>query len=80
MIDSLHPLKNIDKINESIASGGSSQNPILFTWDKKFLIKTISKSEKNIFLSMIPEFHKKMKDSKSLLCRIYGLFRINVKY
>ena len=79
MIDSLHPIKNISKIHESLASGGRSQNPIIFTWDKKFLIKTISKEEKNIFLTMLPEYHKRMKDSKSLLCRIYGLFRINVK-
>jgi hypothetical protein len=79
MIDSLHPVKNITKIHESIASGGRSQNPIIFTWDKKFLIKTIDKDEKNIFLQMLPEYHKRMKDSKSLLCRIYGLFRIHVK-
>ena len=79
MIDSLHPIKNMEKIHESVASGGRSQNPILFTWDKKFLVKTISKAEKNMFLSMLPEYHKKMKDAKSLLCRIYGLFRINVR-
>lgn len=79
IIDSLHPIKNIAKVKESMASGGRSQNPIMFTCDKKFLIKTIDKSEKNIFLQMLPEYHKRMKDSKSLLCRIYALFRVNVK-
>ena len=30
-------------------------------------------------LSLLPEYHRKMRDTKSLLCRIYGLYRIEVK-
>ena len=63
MIDSLHPVKNITKIHESIASGGRSQNPIIFTWDKKFLIKTIDKDEKNLFQPKVYEIVKNDKIS-----------------
>lgn len=77
-IESLDPLKNLKIINESFASGGRSANPIIFTHDKKFLIKTISKQEKNVFIKMLPEYHRRMKDSNSYLCRIYSIFRIKL--
>ena len=76
---SLTPKDNLKIIKESFASGGRSANPIIFTYDKKLLLKTISKSEKNVMLSILPEYHRKMRDKKSLLCRIYGLYRIEVK-
>ncbi len=75
---SLSPKDNLKIIKESFASGGRSANPIIFTYDKKLLLKTISKSEKNVLLEMLPEYHRKMRDTKSLLCRIYGLYRIEV--
>lgn len=75
---SLDPIKNFKIITDSFASGGRSSNPIIFTHDKKFLLKTISKNEKNVFIKMLPEYHRKMRDCKSYLCRIYGIFRIRV--
>jgi len=66
-------------MQNSFATGGRSANPILFTFDKKYLIKTISKAEKNIFLKMLPEFHRRMIKDKSLLCRMYGIFRIQIE-
>jgi hypothetical protein len=75
---SLSPKDNLKIIKESFASGGRSANPIIFTYDKKYLLKTISKSEKNVLLEMLPEYHRRMRDTKSLLCRIYGLYRIEV--
>jgi hypothetical protein len=77
-LDSLNPAKNMKIIKENFAGGGRSANPILFTHDKKFLLKTISKEEKDIFIKMLPEFHRKMRDAKTYLCRIYGIFRIKV--
>ena len=75
---SLSPKDNLKIIKESFASGGRSANPIIFTYDKKLLLKTISKSEKNVLLEILPEYHRRMRDMKSLLCRIYGLYRIEV--
>ena len=75
---SLSPKDNLKIIKESFASGGRSANPIIFTYDKKLLLKTISKSEKNVLLDILPEYHRRMRDTKSLMCRIYGLYRIEV--
>ncbi|MCQ2820897.1 MAG: 1-phosphatidylinositol-4-phosphate 5-kinase family protein, partial [archaeon] len=77
-LNSLNPNLNLKIIKESFASGGRSSNPIIFTHDKKLLVKTISKEEKDILLNILPELHRRMRDSKSLLCRIYGVFRIEV--
>ena len=77
-LESLNPIKNSKIIKENFASGGRSANPILFTHDKKYLLKTISKDEKEVFLKMLPEYHRRMRDTKSFLCRIYGIYRIKV--
>jgi hypothetical protein len=78
LIKSLDPESNLKIIRESFASGGRSANPIIFTYDKKYLIKTISKHEKNTFIKMLPEYHRRMRDCKSYLCRIFGVFRIKL--
>eukprot|EP00340_Litonotus_pictus_P011140 CAMPEP_0170539604 /NCGR_PEP_ID=MMETSP0209-20121228/104053_1 /TAXON_ID=665100 ORGANISM="Litonotus pictus, Strain P1" /NCGR_SAMPLE_ID=MMETSP0209 /ASSEMBLY_ACC=CAM_ASM_000301 /LENGTH=380 /DNA_ID=CAMNT_0010841611 /DNA_START=1221 /DNA_END=2359 /DNA_ORIENTATION=- len=78
MLASLEYSINSKHLSKAFASGGRSANPILYTHDKKYLIKTISKEEKNILLSMLPQFHEKMGKAYSLLCRIYGLYRIQV--
>lgn len=78
MIDSLDYKKNSNHLSEAFASGGRSANPILYTYDRKYLIKTISKNEKNILVKMLPEFHRRMHDENSLLCRIYGLYKIQI--
>jgi hypothetical protein len=78
-IKSLDPILNLEKINESKVSGGRSPNSILYTWDRKMLIKTISKQEKILLVKeVLKNYHVRMRDTKSLLCRIYGLFRICV--
>ena len=77
-LSSLNPNDNLKIIKASFASGGRSSNPIIFTHDKKLLLKTISKSEKDILIKILPEFHRRMRDCESFLCRIYGLFRIEV--
>lgn len=78
-IKSLDPIINLEKINDSAGSGGRSTSSIHFTWDKKMLIKTIEKHEKKLFVNkLLKDYHKRMRDTKSLLCRIYGLFRIAI--
>lgn len=79
LIASLDPIKNLSMIKELKVTGGRSDNPISTSWDKKILIKTISKSEKRLLKhKMLKEYHERMRDTKSLLCRIYGLFKIEL--
>lgn len=60
----------------NFADGGRSNSPILFTHDQKYLIKIITSSEKELFLKVLSQFHKKMVDNTSFLSRIYGLYNI----
>ena len=76
--ESLNPLKNKDKITQSFASGGNSDSPIIFTHDRRYLIKSISRSEKDMLIKILPEYHHRMKDTKSFLCRVYGLYSIMI--
>ena len=79
ILESLDPITNFKEMRNNFASGGRSANPILFTHDKKYLIKTVSKDEKNVFVKMLPEFHSKMVKEQSLLCRIYGMFKVKIE-
>ena len=76
---SLDPIKNIQKLKEGKVSGGRGNNSLFCTWDKKIIIKTIDTNEKNIlFEKMITDFHCFMRESRSILSRIYGLFKIEL--
>jgi hypothetical protein len=77
-IKSLDPLLNLQRKDMNKLDGGSSENPILNTWDGKLLVKTISKEEKRLLIKMIKDYQIRMRDTKTMLTRIYGLFRMQV--
>ena len=79
IISSLTPIKNLQLINKLNVLGGRGGNIISTTWDKLLIIKTINYSEKQLFLSkMLKEYHNKIINTKTILCRIYGLFEIEI--
>jgi len=78
ILEGLDPLKNLENIINSKIIGGRSDNPIIYTWNKSFVLKTISKQEKNIFEKMVKDYQMRLRDTKTLICRIYGLFKIKV--
>ena len=58
---------------------GKSGSFFFFSFDNKFLIKTLQGGEKIKMLGMLDEYigHlKKSKDNQSLLARIYGMYNI----
>jgi hypothetical protein len=77
---SLAPINNAKKIKEMKVSGGRGNNSLVSTWDKKVIVKTINEAEKKILIDkMIVKYHYLMKDKKSILSRIYGIFKIELK-
>ena len=79
LLESLDPIKNIKKLKESKVLGGRGNNSLFCTWDKKIILKTIDTNEKNIlFDKMITDFHCFMRESYSILSRIYGLYKIEL--
>ena len=80
LLSSLNPLENIKKIKKMKVSGGRGNNSLICTWDKKIIIKTIDNNEREILTDkMITNYHCLMKESKSILSRIYGIFKIELK-
>jgi hypothetical protein len=78
ILASLDPLINIKKIMK--VSGGRGNNSLISTWDKKIILKTIDENERQILVDkMIIDFHCMMKEEKSILSRIYGVFKIELR-
>ena len=79
ILKSLDVKNNLDMINESKITGGRGNNSMFGSWDKKLIIKTINDDEKNLFINkMLEEYHYRMRDTKSLLSHIYGIFTIEL--
>lgn len=61
---------------------GASGSFFFFSYDSRFLIKTLRGNEINNFVDMLDDYidHLKETDNKSLLARIYGIFRVKTPY
>ena len=56
---------------------GRSGSFFFFSFDKKFLIKTMNDNEMAVFTGMLPSYlNHFMKNPDSLLARIYGIFTV----
>ena len=71
------PIKNKLSINES---QGRSGNFFICTDDNKFILKTVNSDELELIRRLFLEkFSKQLKRYPgSLICRIYGLYRMNL--
>ena len=79
ILRSLDIKKNLQIINDAKVTGGRGNNTIFRTWDKKLIIKTIDDNEKDIFINkMLEEYHQRMRDTKSILSHIYGIYKIEL--
>ena len=69
---------NRDRIFRSGEGDGKSGSFFFFSYDNQFLIKTVRPSEVKVLTNMLDSMisHIKFQDNKSLLARIYGLFKI----
>ena len=79
ILKSLDIRKNLKIITDSKVTGGRGNNSMFRSWDKKLIIKTIDKNEKNLLINkMLEEYHSRMRDTKSILSHIYGVFKIEM--
>ena len=80
ILASLDPINNMKKLKSNKVSGGRGSNCIFSTWDKRFIIKTVNITERKILVEkMIVDYHCLMKESRSLLSRVYGVFKMELK-
>jgi hypothetical protein len=60
---------------------GSSGSFFFFSHDRKFIIKTMTKSELDLYLTKLPEFSDHFISNKnSLLAKIFGVFTVNTEH
>ena len=79
IMKSLDPSKTLEMINKSKEILKRGDSSMILSWDKKLIIKTITKNEKNTFINvMLEEYHQRMRDTKSILSHIYGVFKIQI--
>ena len=82
MKDSLSLVENRHMVFKAGQGAGASGSFFFFSYDSKFLIKTLAGFEKKILIKMLDDYinHIKNTDNRSLLARIYGVFTIKNSY
>ena len=73
--------KNKKQLFQAGQGAGKSGSFFFFSSNRKFVIKTISKTEKDVLLSMLDDLilHFISTQNKSLIARIYGVCKITSK-
>ena len=73
--------RNREQLFKAGKGAGKSGSFFFFSSDRKFVIKTVSKSEKDLLLSMLDDLiqHYTDTDNKSLIARIYGVLKVTSK-
>lgn len=81
MLISLDPIKNKINMLKIKESEGKSGSFFFFSYDKKFIIKTVKSHELEVVLSsFMKKYYMLIKQNPdSLLTRIYGLYTIEIK-
>jgi hypothetical protein len=61
-------------------SAGKSGSFFFFSYDRKFLIKTMNNRELAVYLNALPDYMYHLKNNpKSLIARIYGIFTVRME-
>ena len=79
--ESLSPKHNRDMVFKAGEGAGRSGSFFFFSHDRKFIIKTMTKDELNLYLRLLSEFSKHFLNNKnSLIAKIFGVFTINTEH
>lgn len=75
---SLSVESNFNAIIKSSESKGKSGSYFMFTYDRKFIIKTINETELKNISELIPEYrgHLANQECKTILARIFGVYTL----
>ncbi len=78
---SLHPKHNREMIFKAGEGAGRSGSFFFFSHDRKYIIKTMTHSELDLYLKHLPKFCEHYRTNKfSTLARIVGTFTINTEH
>lgn len=78
--ESLSTEKNRKSVFKAKESAGKSGSFFFFSYDRKFIIKTMNSSEKKVFIDSLPTYMAHLKSNpNSLIARIYGVFTVEME-
>ena len=78
--ESLNVTKNRDQIFSSGEASGASGSFFFFSYDKRFIVKTLSDSERDLMEKLLPDLYDHFKlNPNSLLARVYGVYTIKMQ-
>ena len=71
---------NRDQIFKTGEAAGASGSFFFFSYDRRFIVKTMNDSELKLIQRILPNLHKHLKKNpNSLLSRIYGVYTVKMK-
>ena len=77
---SFNPSLNFKQACKAGESTGKSGSFFFFTFDDRFIIKTIFKEELEAFMDDLEDYFKHiMTEEKSLISRIYGIYQVQME-
>ncbi len=78
---SLSPKYNRDSVFKSGEGAGRSGSFFFFSHDRKYIIKTMTQTELDLYLACLPAFSNHFRKNKNtLLAKIFGVFTVNTEY
>ena len=79
LLASLSPEFNRDMVFKAGEGAGASGSFFFFSHDRKFIIKTMTDSELNFFLKILPDYELHFKENPdSIISRMYGVYTIRM--
>lgn len=76
MIHSLDLERNRQQVFKAGEGAGASGSFFFFSKDGKYIIKTLKRGEKDVFLNLIDDMIHHFRNHDSLIAKIYGIFTI----
>lgn len=89
MISALSPKNNTTQIFKSNSQarhfqssnqGGASGSFFFFTQDKRLIVKTMTKEEKDLMLNISEAINDHFREKYSVLAKVYGIYRFRMKW
>ena len=78
---SLSPKYNRDSVFKSGEGAGRSGSFFFFSHDRKYIIKTMTQTELDLYLACLPAFSDHFRKNKNtLLAKIFGVFTVDTEY
>jgi len=78
--ESLSTEKNRKSVFKAKESAGKSGSFFFFSFDRKFIIKTMNENEKAVFVKALPSYLMHLRNNQnSLIARIYGVFTVEME-